>query len=82
MKVWMVVFSAVLFTLLFLALLIPACGEGGGSGACTVDCSNMFTGKIDVRNYTFISREDCIKKGKAADCPTEYCIDGTCETVY
>ena len=76
MRGWVVVFSALLF-----ALMLSACG-GGGAGVCTVDCSNMFTGKIDIRNYTFSTKEDCIKKGEEAECPTKWCVDGTCESVY
>jgi hypothetical protein len=65
-----------------MVFFVQACGEEDMHG-CTVDCSNMTTGKIDVRNYGNVSKEECIEKGKAASCTAKWCSDGNnCEVVY
>ena len=74
------------FAALLGLLVLAGCGGGGQTGGCNVDCSSMATGKIDQRSYTFVTREDCIEKGKAAGCSTQWCSyacdPSCCETVY
>jgi hypothetical protein len=46
----------------------------------------MWTGRIDVKNYGYVSRDECIQKGNAAGCTAKWCDyaceDSCCVTVY
>lgn len=75
MKRMTVASSAALFALSVLA----GCGPNQPTGNCAVDCSNWSTGRTDMRNYTYMTRDDCIQKGKSAGCPTKWC-NYSCET--
>lgn len=61
------------------AAVLTSCGSGEPTGGCTVDCSNMFTGRIDVRNFGYLTREACVAKGVEATCTAKWC-DYACES--
>ena len=58
-----------------LALLAFACGRGGPRGAAPL-IARFSTGRIDARNYTFVTRDDCIDLAESAGCSTKWCNDG------
>lgn|SRR3990172_9440451 len=75
-----------LFATLFALLALSCGGNGGPTGGCSVDCSNWTRGTIDVKDYTFVSRDECINKARAASCPTKWCNysceNSCCENVH
>lgn len=73
--------AGVLASALLLAGSLAACGPGEETRGCTVDCSNWFTGRIDVRYFGLTTRAQCVEKGRSLSCTAKWCDGDFCETV-
>jgi len=73
--------AGVLASALPLAAALWSCGPGEETRGCTVDCSNWFTGRIDVRYFGLTTRAQCVEKGRGLSCTAKWCDGDFCEIV-